>query len=221
MVFSKLLADKFVGASSNKNEPRSDGEMTIFQHFPTLLGASHLSLSQPEIDCLIAKALKVWVDNPKPAESDYVNGWQRKLKKHEQQLFSNLLWLIDKKVKLYLKRLKYKADFVQMANVYLTVGGKNSYIRKHVHNPIDFLSACFYIQTPSGDFCYNNPVQFMTFPIIEDNQPMPEWAVFSRSITPYPGCLLILPPYLPHWTEPNLTDIQRISLVCTFYLLAE
>jgi uncharacterized protein (TIGR02466 family) len=214
MVFTNIFADK----NSNKNEPRSDAEMTVFQNFPVLMGMSRIDLSQAKTDDITGKVLKIYTDYPNaPKNNIYVNRWQKRLNNQELPLFRDLFWAIDSKVKLYLKRLKYDNSSLYMSNVYLTIGGKNSYINRHVHPSSEFLSGCFYIKTPGGEFSFYNPVEFQSMPFLENKKDLPpEWALTRKTINPFPGLLLLFPSHLSHGTNLNPTDELRISLAFNY-----
>ena len=158
------------------------------------------------------------------------DGWNQKkssfdeedFKEHGITSFNSLKlleeenWLPIAKV-IHQQSLELLSDTWLIKDFYLdhlwtTIYPKGGYIPVHNHSPY-LLSGVCYLQTPEncGKLVFqdpswvgkaNTPFTQSTFPILGTQQ----------KITPKAGDMFLFPGWLPHWTEGNQSDQDRIIL---------
>lgn len=104
---------------------------------------------------------------------------------------------------------KYKID-----PLWININGKNDFNQCHEH-PKSTLSGVFYIKAPKncGDLSMINPVTTHQHYIDPRTiETFNEFNSYSWSVAPESNKLVMFPAWLPHFTFPNKSDEDRISI---------
>ena len=101
-----------------------------------------------------------------------------------------------------------------ISNYWLYVNGKGDFNRPHIHG-FSTISGVFYISAPlnSGKLVLRNPNFAHGFAI--DAKIVTDWNPFNSytwEVEPEPNKLLMWPSWIDHYTLPNNSDEDRISL---------
>ena len=120
---------------------------------------------------------------------------------------------IKEKISSLLPRLGFKSEF-SVSNCWININGKNHFNRPHTHG-FSTLAGVFYITAPknSGRLILRNPIQAHGFCV--DEKFVDSWNEFNSrtwEIEPEINKLVIWPSWVDHYTLPNLSDEDRISL---------
>jgi len=96
-------------------------------------------------------------------------------------------------------------------DAWVNINGKGASNTAHNH-PNCLLSGSYYLDTPPGcgDILFRDPreVAYVYQPPYADGRSRTP----DTAIKPDPGLLLLFPPWLLHWVEPNDSDSDRISV---------
>jgi len=140
-------------------------------------------------------------------------GWQSNEYCIDHPNLTLLSQSLKEKISNLLPRLGLKVDF-SITNCWININGKNDFNRPHVHG-FSTLAGVFYIEAPanSGRLILRNPVPAHGFCI--DEKFVSSWNEFNSitwEIEPEINKLIIWPAWLDHYTLPNCSDSDRISI---------
>lgn len=120
---------------------------------------------------------------------------------------------VTNKISEILKHLGLTKDFI-ISNYWLNINGKGDFNRPHRHG-FSTLSGVFYVSAPinSGKLVLRNPNHAHGFCI--DEKIVTQWNQFNSftwEIEPEPNKFLVWPSWIDHYTLPNNSDQDRISI---------
>ena len=140
-------------------------------------------------------------------------GWQSDDLPLESKDTEELRAVINNKIVEILKNLGLTNEFT-ISNYWLNVNGKGDFNRPHRHG-FSTLSGVIYISAPpnSGKLVLRNPNHAHGFCI--DEKIVTDWNQFNSftwEIEPEPNKMLVWPAWIDHYTLPNNSNEDRISL---------
>lgn len=140
-------------------------------------------------------------------------GWQSDDFNLHQLEFRELTDFINEQIKKLLPALGFKNNYV-ITNCWININGKNDFNKPHMHGG-SVLAAVFYVTAPAnaGRLVLRNPTQNHHFCI--DAKIVDRWNElnsFTWEVEPEVGKLIIFPAWVDHYTLPNQSDEDRISL---------
>lgn len=140
-------------------------------------------------------------------------GWQSQDYSLNHPELQEIASALNLRMNQLLPDLGFKNKY-SVTNSWININGKNDFNRPHLHGA-STLAAVFYVTAPpdSGRLVLRNPTQNHVFCI--DEKFVEEWNEinsFTWEIEPEIGKLVIFPAWIDHYTMPNLTDDDRISL---------
>jgi uncharacterized protein (TIGR02466 family) len=152
-------------------------------------------------------------DNDKGKVLSNVGGWQsNNLDIHIPELkplVSNILRKSEEIITQYSIPGKFYIN-----PIWININGKKDFNMYHDH-PRSILSGVFYIKTPKncGDLVMINPmVQHQYYIEPTSIKEFNEFNSFAWPVTAETNKLVIFPSWIPHYTMPNLSDEDRISI---------
>ena len=112
-------------------------------------------------------------------------------------------------------RLGFKDDArIYLNNLWININQKSSFNRPHVH-PGSALSGTYYVDCNinSGNIVFKHPSMGQQYSLKEDSIiDFTEFNAATWSVRPEVGTLIIFPSWLEHYVEPNVSDLERISI---------
>jgi uncharacterized protein (TIGR02466 family) len=140
-------------------------------------------------------------------------GWQSNEYFIDRPELSLLSRELKERISNLLPRLGFRVDF-SITNCWININGKNDFNRPHVHG-FSTLAGVFYIKAPKdcGRLILRNPIPAHGFCI--DEKFISTWNEFNSitwEIEPEVNKLVIWPAWIDHYTLPNLSGEDRISI---------
>jgi uncharacterized protein (TIGR02466 family) len=152
-------------------------------------------------------------------------GWHSNQIKEYVPILSDLFGQITNRLSaLHTHFLFKQSRKLNIDNFWVNINGKGHANMPHTHRGWTF-SGVYYVQAHGkcGDLVLVHPSQ--QFPYHYEDQPFAEKSIkLSAShvhYKPEPGKLVIIPSWMQHYVEPNLTDTDRISIAFDVNLLQE
>lgn len=146
-------------------------------------------------------------------------GWQSPDNFFEEESFLFYRKYIWDHIKIGTSR--YNADF-SLDNMWINVNTKGNYNTSHTH-PGAILSGVFWISTPenSGNLMFESPndhAQYRLFELL-DSDIKDQFNIFpTYHFKPNEGRMVIFPPDIRHYVDPNESDEERISIAFNLML---
>ena len=168
--------------------------------------------TREEIDSLIDQALYHRINKPDMMAWSNEGCWRSEFKyKEHDWLINNLMTRVDKLISYYIQQdPSYIPKVGMYGNPKITYwtnvnepGSKNVL---HTHDLHHYVS-CYYLQTDgTGSISFHNPAN-----LLENCHPCSPFV--SRMVyTPKDSDILLWPGWMPHETETNTSDKQRINI---------
>lgn len=127
-----------------------------------------------------------------------------------------LIDLIATEINLVAEKFGIRNKKLKVSSFWFNINGKKDFNKIHSHQKSIF-SGVYYIKVPDrcGRLVFDAPhTELMTSYLNYWHLEVDEFNEFnssSWSISPNPGDLVIFPSWLAHYTEPNMSDENRIS----------
>jgi len=141
-------------------------------------------------------------------------GWQSKDVSESEEMKS-LISLIEDRINILHTQIGLNNKFKQViSNIWININRHLNYNRAHMH-PHSCFSGVYYVKASDRAGCLEmmNPVSsfFHVIPSDSVGQPGPFNSQLC-SLPPTPGMLVMFPSWLMHYTQPNLSNDDRISI---------
>ncbi len=177
--------------------------------FTSFIAYEYLNLDLSALERYCHKAQEI---SPGRVISNY-GGWQSNdlpLEDPETVDFRNA---INREISKLLETQGLSTNF-KISNYWLNVNNRGDFNRPHSHG-FSTLAGVFYIKAPlgSGKLVLRNPIQAHGFCI--DEKFIKNWNAFNSitwEIEPEENKLLLWPAWIDHYTFPNTTNDERISI---------
>ena len=183
--------------------------MNVTPIFTSVIAHDYLDFSTDELKefCYFEK-----LKSPGKEVSNY-GGWQSNNYQFDQPELGILSKKITEKLTDLLPNLGIKTKF-EVTNCWFNINGEHDFNLPHVHG-FSTLAGIFYISAPanSGKLILRNPIAGHGFCI--DGSFVENWNEFNSStweIEPEVNKLVIWPAWIDHYTLPNQSKNDRISL---------
>lgn len=107
---------------------------------------------------------------------------------------------------------RWDAKGVRMENMWTTIYPKDCYVPEHIHSGF-LVSGVFYVKAPDdcGDIVFRDPSWVAKVACNSGSSTFPIEGTRDRW-TPTAGDLLLFPSWLPHYTDPNKSETDRIII---------
>jgi uncharacterized protein (TIGR02466 family) len=150
-----------------------------------------------------------------------VGGWQSN-DINLAQCLPKLFYDIKEKLDNLYYYFEFKDEFlISMDNAWININKKNHYNLPH-HHSYGLFSGVYYVKAEGkniGDVVFLNPCVTQSVciseHIIKTKNPFNS---SSYTVTPKTGMILIFPSWMMHYTNPNETDKDRISIAFNCYI---
>ena len=152
-------------------------------------------------------------------------GWHSKQIREYVPILSDLFGQVTARLQALHKHFNFKDTLhLNIDNFWVNINGKGHANMPHTHRGWTF-SGVYYVQAPEncGDLVVVHPSQ--QFPYHYQEQPFKDQSI-KHSMShvyykPEAGKLIIMPSWVQHLVQPNLTDTDRISIAFDVNLLSE
>jgi uncharacterized protein (TIGR02466 family) len=175
------------------------------------------SFLDEEVLDLSLKTLEEWCyyvkDNDSGRYLSNIGGWQsRDLDIRIPEIIPLVSKIFEKSEKLILKYNLPKKFYINP--IWININGKKDFNMYHEH-PRSMMAGVFYIKCPPncGELVLVNPVsshQHYIDPLKLEK--FNEFNAYSWSVEPVENKLIMFPSWVPHYTQPNLSAEDRISI---------
>lgn len=139
-------------------------------------------------------------------------GWQSEQTLHERDEFRDLVACAGSAAKSILRFLRIGMDELEVTACWANVLARGASHKMHSH-PNNFLSGVYYVRTYPGADTINfhdprNQTSVIRPPVVELSAENTDQAVVQVTN----GTMLMFPSYLHHSVDPNLSEVERISI---------
>ena len=188
-------------------------DATLFEIFTTPIYATKLNI---DLDRLIQLADDEGYKEPIGRKVSNIGGYQTSNLDYNKYKF--LFDEIFPHTEQYLKIFNYKSHVtLHLENFWINVNRYRDFNILHHHlapGSTDFLNGVLYLKTPQncGNIIFEHPFGFIdSFYATQHIEPN-KYIQQSVNQVPEEKLLLIIPSYLKHFVEPNMSQEDRISL---------